>query len=111
MQFLRTVLWVVLAVIAVVFALANWSLVTVHLWGDIVIDTRLPVLLLGAFLLGLVPTFILHRTTRWSLRRRLDTANRQLAETSVPNAAMVSSADGAGAMLPAAAPIAPPGLA
>lgn len=81
MQFLRTVFWVVLAVLGVVFSIANWTPVTVTIWGGNVVDTRLPVLLIVTFLLGLLPMLVIHRTTRWSLRRRLDTANRTLTET------------------------------
>jgi lipopolysaccharide assembly protein A len=41
------------------------------------------VLMLVTFLLGLVPMLIVHRATRWTLRRRLDSANRALTETAV----------------------------
>jgi uncharacterized integral membrane protein len=80
MQFLRTLFWVVLAVVAVIFAVNNWSQVTVNLWGGLQADAKLPVLLFAAFLIGLVPMFILHRATRWSLRRRLESAERSLSE-------------------------------
>jgi lipopolysaccharide assembly protein A len=81
MQFLRTLFWVVVAVAAVIFATRNWVTVQVNLWGGIVADTKLPVLIFGAFLLGLLPPYIIHRATRWSLRRRLEAAERALAET------------------------------
>jgi putative membrane protein len=81
MQFLRTVFWVVIAVLAVIFAFNNWIPVTVHLWSDIEAEWKLPILLLAVFLLGLLPPWILHRVTRWSLRRKLETANRNLIET------------------------------
>ena len=80
MQFLRTLFWVVLAVVAVIFALNNWTQVTVNLWAGLRADAKLPVLLFIAFLIGLVPMYVLHRATRWSLRRRLDNAERALAE-------------------------------
>ncbi|MCJ8157635.1 lipopolysaccharide assembly protein LapA domain-containing protein [Sphingomonas sp. LaA6.9] len=80
MQFLRTIFWVILAVTAVIFAVANWTSVTINLWGDIQVDSKLPVLLFGAFLLGLVPTLILHRATRWRLKRKLDSTERALAD-------------------------------
>lgn len=80
MQFLRTIFWVILAVTAVIFSVGNWTAVTINLWGDIQVDSKLPVLLFGAFLLGLLPTLILHRATRWRLRRKLDSTERSLAE-------------------------------
>jgi putative membrane protein len=81
MQFLRTVFWVVIAVFAVIFAFNNWIDVPVHLWGDIGTIWKLPFLLFAVFLLGLLPPWILHRVTRWSMRRKLETANRSLIET------------------------------
>ncbi|CAN5263623.1 hypothetical protein BH09PSE3_BH09PSE3_05950 [soil metagenome] len=81
MQFLRTVFWVIIAVLAVIFAFSNWIDVRVHLWSDIEAVWKLPVLLLVVFLLGLLPPWILHRVTRWSFRRKLETANRNLVET------------------------------
>ena len=84
MQFLRTLFWVVVAIVAAIFAMNNWHTVEVSLWGGLVADAKLPVLLLGAFLVGLVPTFVVYRTTRWRLRRRLDQAERALAEARAP---------------------------
>jgi lipopolysaccharide assembly protein A len=81
MQFLRTVFWVVLAVVGVIFSFNNWQIVSIKLWGDIIVDTPLPILVLVVFMLGLVPTLILHRATRWNLNRKLEVANRNLSET------------------------------
>ena len=78
MQFLRTIFWVILAVAAVVFSFGNWTQVTLNLWGDVQLDSKLPVLLFIAFLIGLVPMFILHRATRWRLRRKLESTERAL---------------------------------
>lgn len=108
MQFLRTLFWVILAVAAMVFSFNNWSPVTVNLWSGLQLDTKLPLLLVGAFLFGLVPTLLLHRATRWSLRRKLDTMERALAEVRAPEPVPAAS----GALPPSAAPIAvPPGVA
>jgi lipopolysaccharide assembly protein A len=81
MQFLRTVFWVVLAVVGVIFSFNNWQIVSIKLWGDIIVDTPLPILLFVVFMLGLLPTLLLHRATRWSLNRKLEAANRNLTET------------------------------
>lgn len=83
MQFLRTLFWVMLTVAAIVFAYRNWMTIEVRLFGGLVADVKLPILLFGAFLLGLVPTYILHRTTRWRLKRRAETAERSLTELRV----------------------------
>jgi lipopolysaccharide assembly protein A len=81
MQFLRTVFWVVLAVVGVIFSFNNWQIVSIKLWGDIIVDTPLPLLMLVVFMLGLLPVLILHRATRWSMNRKLEAANRNLSET------------------------------
>lgn len=83
MQFLRTVFWVVLAVVAVIFAIANQQLVEVHLSGFIW-NPPLWFALLVAFLLGLVPAFALHRATRWNLKRKLDAATRAFTPAPAP---------------------------
>ena len=88
MQFLRTLFWVVIAVVAVIFAFNNWTQVTISLWGGLRVDAKLPILLLVAFLIGLLPLFIVHRATRWTLKRRLDNAERSLAELRTPPAAV-----------------------
>jgi uncharacterized integral membrane protein len=74
MQFLKTLFWVVLAIVLVLFARANWSQVTINLWGGLQADVKLPVLVLFAFLLGFLPTFLILRGRIWSLKRRLETA-------------------------------------
>jgi lipopolysaccharide assembly protein A len=80
MQFLRTLFWVVVAVVAVIFAIRNWTPVVVHLWGGLEADIKLPVLLLIAFLVGFLPWFLLHKATRWQLKRKLEGVQRALEE-------------------------------
>ncbi|WP_419825728.1 lipopolysaccharide assembly protein LapA domain-containing protein [Sphingomonas sp.] len=80
MQFLKTLFWVVLAVAAVIFAMRNWVPATVNLWGGLLVEAKLPVLIYGAFLAGLLPMFFYHRAARWQLRRRLASQQRALAD-------------------------------
>ena len=79
MQFLRTLFWVAVAVALVLFATANWHAATLKLWGGLQADVKLPVLILAAFLLGFLPTFLLYRARMWSMRRRVEAMDRQLA--------------------------------
>ena len=72
MQFLKTLFWVIVAVVIVLFARTNWQPVTLTLWGGLEADVKLPVLVIGAFLLGFLPTLLVYGTRAWSLRRRLD---------------------------------------
>lgn len=76
MQFLKTVFWVLIAVVVALFSFRNWFSVTVNLWGDIQADIKLPVLLLIAFLIGFLPTWGWLRTRIWSHRRRLEAIER-----------------------------------
>lgn len=83
MQFLKTLFWVILAVAVVLFASANWNtIVTVNLWSGLQADIKLPVLAIGAFLLGFLPTFIVYRARVWGLSRRLESQG----QTHVANA-------------------------
>ena len=79
MQFLKTLFWVLIAVLIALFSFRNWFDVTVNLWGDIQADIKLPILLLIAFLIGFAPTWSLMRTRLWSHRRRLEAIERSHA--------------------------------
>ena len=72
MQFLKTLFWVILAVVLVLFARANWQSVTINLWGGLQADVKLPALVIFAFLAGFLPTLVIYRARVWSLRRRLE---------------------------------------
>jgi uncharacterized integral membrane protein len=77
MQFLKTLFWVALAVILVLFAHVNWKPVTLELWGGLQADVKLPILVLAAFLLGLLPMLAVHQARMWTAKRRLDALERQ----------------------------------
>jgi uncharacterized membrane protein YciS (DUF1049 family) len=79
MQFLKTLFWVLLAVVVALFGSRNWSNVTLNLWGDIQADIKVPILLLIVFLLGFLPTWLIMRARIWSLNRRLDALDRTRA--------------------------------
>lgn len=101
MQFIKTLFWVILAVILVVFAVNNWSPTSVLIWQDVRIDTKLPVLVIGAFLLGFVPLWIVHRTARWRMTRRI----KSLEAAARPAPAPVTKAPATPKAEPAAAPL------
>jgi uncharacterized integral membrane protein len=84
MQFLKTLFWVVLAVVMVLFASSNWKAVEVNLWAGLVAEIKLPILVLFAYLIGLVPTLIMYRARLWSLRRRLDTQSGAVGNGPAP---------------------------
>jgi putative membrane protein len=84
MQFLKTVFWVLIAVVVALFSFRNWFDVTVNLWGDIQADIKLPVLLLIVFAVGFLPTWLILRTRIWSHRRRIDTMERNRLASLTP---------------------------
>ena len=86
MQFLKTLFWIALTVVLVLFAKANWNAVTLKLWGGLEADVKLPVLVLAAFLLGFLPTFAIYRARLWSLKRRLEPAERHVSVAPAPAA-------------------------
>lgn len=105
MQFLKTAFWVALAIVIVVFAVNNWTPVTVNLWDGLRMDTKLPVLVIGAFLLGLLPFWLFHRAMRWRWRRRIDMVERALSNGATTPSPTPRS------ILPSTAPSAvPPGV-
>ena len=69
MAFLRTLFWIVLTIVAVVFSSHNWVPVTLNLFGNLQADVKLPVLLLVVFLAGFLPPYLWHRAVRWRDRR------------------------------------------
>lgn len=103
MAIVRTIIWILLTAFLVIFAMANWLPVTVTIWPGQVLDTKLPVLILASFLIGSVPMWIALRTSRWSLKRRLDASERQLADL---RAMAARPADPPPAPVPASAPVA-----
>ncbi len=108
MQFLKTIFWAFVAVVLAIFAYNNWTPVTLNLGNGLLLETKLPVLLIAAFLLGLLPTFLLHRATRWRLRRKLESVERTLADVRTPSSSSMHPA----VVPPTATPMAvPPGVA
>lgn len=81
MHFLRTIFWVLVAVAAALFAVRNWTDVTLNLWGDIQADIKVPILMLIAFVIGWLPTWLLLRTRIWGHQRRIDAYERNQAAT------------------------------
>jgi lipopolysaccharide assembly protein A len=84
MQVVRTVVWVLLAVAMVLFAINNWSPVEVRVWATLVLETKVAALAITAFLLGLLPMWLVHRAVRWRLARRIAILEASLAGRAEP---------------------------
>lgn len=80
MQFLKILFWALVAFVAAVFTFGNWKWVPIWLFGNLVAEVNLPLLLFVTFLAGLLPTLLYQRTIRWRLRQRLAAAERTVAD-------------------------------
>lgn len=98
MQVIRTIAWVLLVCGILTFSFYNWQPVEVTIWENLVLETKVPVLLVLAFLAGLLPLLAYHLSVKWSLKRRI----RNL-EGSLKTLATSRRTDPADAVFPAAA--------
>lgn len=71
MQIVRTIVWVMILFGILTFSFFNWETAEVNLWENLVLETKIPVLVIVAFVLGLVPMWLYHRSIKWSLDRRI----------------------------------------
>lgn len=72
MQIIRTVIWVVLLAALLLFSFANWNpTVTVRIWEGLVVDTKIPAIVVVSFLIGFVPMWLFHRAAKWQSARRI----------------------------------------
>jgi len=86
MQIVRTIVWVLLLIVLLIFSINNWTPVSVKIWEGLVLETKIPALVVISFLLGLLPMWLLHRITAYAARRRissLESAARTAAVTPV----------------------------
>ncbi|MEP0391297.1 MAG: hypothetical protein ABJ205_14035 [Erythrobacter sp.] len=88
MQIVRTILWVMLACAIMLFSFLNWNPVEITLWDGFLVETKVPALVILAFLLGLFPMWLYHRSVKWGLDRRI----RSL-ENSIKSAALARGRD------------------
>ncbi len=84
MQIIRTIVWVVLFIALLLFSLNNWEQVDVKIWEGLIFETKKPVLVIAAFLLGLVPMWLLHKAGRWRMTRRINSLENTVRATSTP---------------------------
>jgi len=71
MQIVRTGAWAVILVLLALFSIENWTDTTIKIWDGMVLDTKLPALVVLAFLAGLLPMWLMAKAGRWRLKRRI----------------------------------------
>ncbi len=93
MQIIRTTVWVVLVIALAIFAFNNWNVVQVKIWENLVLETKLPVLVIISFLLGLLPMWLLHKGTRWRLNRQISSLQDAANAAAAPSLSTTSLAE------------------
>ena len=78
MRFLKTLFWIVIAVLITLFAVRNWRDVTIDLWGNLQADIKIPILLVIVFLIGLLPMWLVYRAKLWRVANRVATPHSEL---------------------------------
>lgn len=84
MQIVRTVVWVVLAVALLLFSINNWNPVDIKIWEGLILETKLPALVIVSFLLGLVPMWLALKAGKWRLNRRINALENSVRATAAP---------------------------
>ena len=83
MQIIRTIVWVAILVAILTFSRFNGETVEVNLCENRVLETKVPVLVIVAFILGLVPMWLYHRSVKWSLSRRIRSLEASIKSTAL----------------------------
>lgn len=91
MQIIRTVIWVLVLVALGLFTINNWQPVEVKLWEGIILETKLPALVIVSFLMGFLPMWLLHKGVRWRLNRRIGLMENTVKASSMGNPAPVAT--------------------
>ena len=83
MQFIKILFWVLLLVATFIFWWTNEARASLDM-GAAVIEARVSTFVVGAFLLGFVPTWLLLRGSKWRLLRRIKTLEDSARPAVVP---------------------------
>ena len=103
MQIIRTVVWVLVVLALALFSFNNWDPVEVKIWEGLILETKLPALVMAAFLLGLVPMWLLAKAGKWRLTRRIGALENSVRANAAPPPPLATASQ-----LEAASPAAPP---
>ena len=90
LQIVRTIIWVLLLVGVLVFSFFNWNPVEVTIWDNLVVETKVPALVIISFLIGFVPIWLYSRGVIWSLNRKIRSLEIAAKANSVSAAARES---------------------
>lgn len=81
MRFLKVLFWLLLGGVVAAFVIYNGSQrVSIMLWGGLIADFSLPVLLILMFLAGFLPMLLAYHALKWRTRQRVSGLERALAD-------------------------------
>lgn len=88
MQVIRTIMWVVVTAALVAFMAMNWNPAAVNFWpleqGYLHFEWPVGIIALVFFLLGMLPTWLLSKASKWRLTRRIDALENSVRATATP---------------------------
>ena len=88
MRFLKVLFWLLLGGVVAAFVIYNGDeRVSIHLWGGLIADFSLPLLLILVFLAGMLPSLFAYHALRWRTRQRIAGLERALADLHAVNPA------------------------
>jgi uncharacterized integral membrane protein len=96
-KILRTIFWVLAAAGFLIFAVYNWQPVELQLWQNLVLETKVPVLTILAFMAGFLPMWAVHRSVVWQMGRRIRSLENSLKNSVIAQRGDVTVANSAGA--------------
>jgi uncharacterized integral membrane protein len=81
MRFLKVLFWLLLGGVVAAFVIYNGDeRVSIRLWGGLIADFSLPLLLILAFLAGFLPMLLAYHAAKWRNRQRIAGLERALAD-------------------------------
>ena len=108
MQIIRTIVWVLVVVALGLFSLNNWNPVEIKIWDSLILETKLPALVMASFLLGLAPMWLLAKAGKWRMSRRINALENSVrANAAAPPLATSSQLEAATPATPVVPPESP----
>lgn len=88
MRLIRTLTWIVITAILVSFMAMNWHKADVNIWpttdGYLHLQWPVGVIAVAFFLLGLLPMWLLSKTGRWRMNRRISALENSVRAATAP---------------------------
>lgn len=88
MRVVRTLIWVVITAVLVAFIAMNWQKSAVNIWpleqGYLHLEWPIGFIALVFFLLGFLPTWLLHKASKWRMSRRMGALEASLRASPAP---------------------------